>query len=188
VEQIESDAIRTLNVSAELSVEQIIDCNPYVTTGCSGVGGDICYGFNYLLYDAKGLMAAADYPYTSYEGTAGTCDADDYKAVVDIDYHYYFNSGYESLIASYVQSTGPVSVSVDVTNWNTYTGGVMTVCSQYVNNFAQAVGVDASSNGYWKVRNSWGASWGEAGFIRLAYGNDTCGVADYVDYLTVRKA
>ena len=37
----------------------------------------------------------------------------------------------------------------------------------------QAVGID-TSEGYWKIRNSWGTDWGESGFIRLAYGRDLC--------------
>jgi len=38
-----------------------------------------------------------------------------------------------------------------------------------------AVGYDDSSN--WIVKNSWGASWGDNGYITLAAGN-TCGCAD----------
>jgi C1A family cysteine protease len=54
----------------------------------------------------------------------------------------------------------------------------MTSCGKRINHTVQAVGVDTSSGGYWKVRNSWGSSFGEAGYIRLAYGKDTCGLAD----------
>lgn len=42
-----------------------------------------------------------------------------------------------------------------------------------MNHGVVVVGVD--ENGVWKVRNSWGANWGESGYIRLAAGN-TCGV------------
>jgi C1A family cysteine protease len=31
------------------------------------------------------------------------------------------------------------------------------------------------------MRNSWGTNWGKKGFIRLLYGNNTCGIA-YSDY------
>jgi cathepsin L len=27
-----------------------------------------------------------------------------------------------------------------------------------------------------KIRNSWGESWGESGYIRLAVGQDMCGI------------
>ncbi len=165
-----------LNMSTELSVEQILQC-AHRTYGCNGA--EISYAYYYLSNNnTKGLVSAADYPYTSYDGTNGTCNVDDSKAVVGIN--YFFSVAYvyhEPTVASYVQSMGPVAVTVDASNWNTYTGGVMTVCGRSVNFDAQAVGVDASPDGYWKVRNSWGTSWGEAGFIRLAYGHNTCNIA-----------
>jgi len=54
----------------------------------------------------------------------------------------------------------------------------MKSCGKRINHCVQAVGVDASTNGYWKVRNSWGTKWGESGYIRLAYGADTCGITN----------
>jgi aminopeptidase C len=40
----------------------------------------------------------------------------------------------------------------------------------------QAVGIDLKTKA-WKVRNSWGTSWGEAGFIYLQYGSNMCEIA-----------
>jgi len=41
------------------------------------------------------------------------------------------------------------------------------------------VGVDDAGN--WKIRNSWAASWGESGHMRLASG-DTCGICQAASY------
>jgi C1A family cysteine protease len=46
-------------------------------------------------------------------------------------------------------------------------------------------GVDPSGTAFWSVRNSWATSWGEAGYIRLAYGANTCGVADEATFVQV---
>ncbi len=96
------------------------------------------------------MVAAADYPYISYTFEVGTCHVDTNKAVVDPYGYSYWDSYFsESDIASYVQSTGPVAVLVDACTWNTYTGGVTTYCPfNGFYNSAQAVGVDASPNGY----------------------------------------
>lgn len=62
----------------------------------------------------------------------------------------------------------------------------MSTCGQSVDHCVQAVGVDTSSGGYWKVRNSWGTGWGESGFIRLAYGKNTCDITNDPTYTAVK--
>ncbi len=74
---------------------------------------------------------------------------------------------------------------LDASTWNTYHGGIMSACPKQVDHCVQAVGVDASTGGYWKVRNSWGTSWGESGFIRLAYGANTCDITNDPTWVTV---
>lgn len=35
-----------------------------------------------------------------------------------------------------------------------------------------------SPQAYWKVKNSWGQTWGMEGYVLLAKGTDECGIAD----------
>ena len=66
----------------------------------------------------------------------------------------------------------PLAVRVDATNWKNYISGVFDTCDANLNH---AVLLVASTSTYWTIKNSWGTSWGESGFIRLTKGN-TCGV------------
>lgn len=51
----------------------------------------------------------------------------------------------------------------------------------------QAVGYEDidGRNGYWLVRNSWGVTWGERGYIYLQYGDNTCGVGDDATFVNI---
>ena len=172
-EQIESDVIRTHGSVSPLSVEQIVQCDK-TDGGCNG--GWPSNALTYV-HNAGGIETEAAYPYSSYSGTTGNCAVNSAKFVTTVK-GYATVSG-ESAMASYVQTTGPLSICIDASTWNSYKGGIMSSCGKSINHAVQAVGVDSSS--YWKVRNSWGTGWGESGFIRLKYGANTC----YINYAPV---
>jgi C1A family cysteine protease len=87
----------------------------------------------------------------------------------------------------------PVSVSIDAGHlFMSYTSGVLntTKCGKQLDHAVLVVGygTDASSGlDYWTVKNSWGTSWGEAGYIRMAIidGVGVCGVQMEPLYPTV---
>ena len=78
---------------------------------------------------------------------------------------------------------GPVAISVDASSWSSYAGGIYDGCnmtSPTIDHAVQLVGYGENHEGqYWIVRNSWGPTWGENGFIRLARGGShetKCGI------------
>lgn len=74
--------------------------------------------------------------------------------------------------------TWVVSVAVDASNWSTYKGGVFTNCATRLNHGVTLVGM---TDQFWLVKNSWGTTWGETGYIRVARGN-TCGICNMASY------
>lgn len=66
----------------------------------------------------------------------------------------------------------PMAVRVDASNWHLYSSGIFSNCQKNINHAVFMVG---SSETAWTIKNSWSASWGENGYIRLAKG-DTCAV------------
>jgi len=179
-EQIESDSMRVGKGSYVLSPEQITQCDT-TSYGCDG--GWTEHAFDYVKR-AGGIETENDYPYTSYYGTTGQCHSTASKYVVGVS-SYTKVSG-ETNMANYVLGTGPLSVCVDASSWNSYNGGIMSSCGNRVDHCVQAVGVNTGSGGYWKVRNSWGTSWGEAGYIRLSYGSNTCDITNDPTWVSVK--
>jgi len=77
---------------------------------------------------------------------------------------------------------GPVAAYVNAAPWQSYRGGVFSgACPTQVDHAALVVGYGTEgSTPYWILKNSWGTSWGENGYIRLKRGTSgpgQCGVA-----------
>jgi len=163
----------------QLSMSQIVDCD---TAGeDEGCNGGFPTGAYQYVESAGGLDTYASYPYTAEGGESGQCNfqASNVAAVV---------TGYSSITGEtglYQQTSsasgGPVSVCVDASSWQSYSGGVLTQCGTSVDHCVQLVGYAnyGESGAYWVVRNSWGEDWGEQGFIWIAIGEDLCDIGDY---------
>ena len=108
-------------------------------------------------------------------------------------------SGDEKALEDAISTIGPVSVAIDVTeeHFMLYKDGIFIdkSCSNGQDSLNHGVlvvgyGSDMIKNKnmqYWVVKNSWGDSWGEKGFIRMARNmNNMCGVATAASYPVVK--
>jgi len=128
-----------------------------------------------------GVASEASYPYISGNGQSEQCRTNIGKLT--------HNTGYKSIstdedqIAQALVTYGPLSIAVDATPFQSYNGGVMNnpSCSQTnLDHAINLVGYGSTTVQYWKIRNSWGTVWGEAGYIRLVRGDCACGVCTAV--------
>eukprot|EP00178_Gracilaria_changii_P004244 TRINITY_DN1665_c0_g1_i2.p1 TRINITY_DN1665_c0_g1~~TRINITY_DN1665_c0_g1_i2.p1 ORF type:complete len:132 (-),score=12.78 TRINITY_DN1665_c0_g1_i2:1056-1451(-) len=99
--------------------------------------------------------------------------------------HYGFVSN--SQLKEILYQHGPVSIGLYAnTGFNYYSSGIYSGCpsnSQYFINHAVLL-VGYTSEGHWIVKNSWGADWGDEGFI-IIHKDHNCGLTSYVDVIEV---
>jgi C1A family cysteine protease len=146
--------------------QQLVDCD--TTGGSQGCnGGFNQYGISYI--GQTGVASESSYP---YKATDGTCRASSVsKELPAGTVAGYQSVGKNNAALQSALNSSPVSITVDADNsWQSYRSGVL---SQSCGLFGQidhaviAVGYDSSADTF-KIRNSWGASWGEAGYVRIS--------------------
>jgi len=155
-----------------LSEQELVSCD-HTDDACNG--GLMDNAFEWLINNQNGwITSEADYPYVSGQGNVPPCALPKPHAAQITGKHDIQSS--EDAMATYCQQHGPVSIGVDATSWQTYEGGIMTNCiSQKVDHGVLIVGFDDNHQPpYWIIKNSWTATWGESGYIRVEKGTDQC--------------
>eukprot|EP00483_Globobulimina_turgida_P001189 UN01191 len=186
---LECDYSITKGKLTSLSEQQLVDCTgSYGNYGCNG--GWWYNSFNYVKAEG-GLCSESEYPYTARNGNckASSCGtkynqiSGDVKVTPDSD---------SALGNAVAVGCNAVGIEADQTAFSHYSSGVLTgTCGTSIDHGVLAVGYGTSgSQQYWKVKNSWGASWGDKGYIYICRncgknGNKgECGINMYPYYVT----
>jgi C1A family cysteine protease len=154
-----------------ISEQQLVDCSKsFGNMGCNG--GLMDNAFQYMEQNA--MCSESEYAYVAEGSTCNKkklqkCNAVPKGAVKgfkDVD------ADDEKALREAV-SQGPVSIAIeaDKNAFQFYRSGVLrATCGQQLDHGVLLVGygTDAEAGDYWKVKNSWGPKWGDAGYIRLS--------------------
>ncbi|KAG6411477.1 hypothetical protein SASPL_129560 [Salvia splendens] len=164
-----------------LSEQEIVDCDrTSQDQGCSG--GYMEDAFSFIIKN-KGIAAESTYPYTGRDDTCNKSEESPEAAKISAYKKVPANS--ESALLKAVAHQ-PVSVSIDASGmaFQFYSSGVFAGdCGTDLDHGVTAVGYGEDQHGtkFWLVKNSWGTSWGEEGYIRMerdvAAKGGLCGIA-----------
>lgn len=179
---LEAKLYREKGVLQSLSEQQIVDCSKQSGNhGCSKGYTALAFIFS----KENGLLTEDEYPYKAKDGT---CRESAGGAKI--------NTGVKAVkseedLQDAVGNIGPVSVGLDAHDekFQFYHSGVYfneTCDPEEINHAVLAVGYgfdETTKMAYWLLKNSYGATWGENGYLKLAKNKDNhCGIASAAYY------
>merc|ERR1719360_46125 len=159
--------------------QEFVDCG-YGQEGAAGCNGAQIYSYGkYWADNSKTLSHESLYAYKDTDTDYTCSNLDEYKMGAQITNNYYTYSGDEESLKELVYTYGAVVSTVQAEgDFSDYSSGVFAGCSGSATDHAITVVGYGTEDGvdYWLIKNSWGTSWGEDGYIKLKRGVNMCGI------------
>ncbi|XP_063532771.1 uncharacterized protein LOC134743308 [Cydia strobilella] len=130
----------------------------------------------------KKLEKEEHYTYNPFKGV---CKEDDLKGVVQMTGEILQLDIEEEMdLRGYLVHFGPLSIGVNAKDFFHYNGGILepSKCTGLQANHAVLLVGYGEENGklFWSIKNSWGAGWGEKGYLRLSREGNACDIFGHV--------
>ncbi len=165
--ELESHMLIRYGVSLDLSEQQVVSCNTY-GAGCGGGWATAAYN----IFRYQGAVLEDCHPYLAQDPPGAPCLQNQFLK-------FAWSSGYRSIANDVTQIKtalldGPVCTAIAAgPEFEAYASGCFDVIGGTINHLVLIVGWDdraCNYNGAWLIKNSWGPSFGEYGYIWVQYG------------------
>lgn len=175
---IEGQWFRKTGKLVSLSEQNLVDC-----TGSGCRPSDTITATRYVIRNG-GIDTEASYP---YQGVVKQCRYRKAHKGASVKNIRTFQG--ENQLKNFVANVGPISAwLVAAPIFQHYNGGVFydASCSRAGQNYNHLVlivgyGTENGQN-YWLMKNSWGTTWGEAGYMKILMDRGTCGIGQFFSY------
>merc|ERR1712151_331375 len=174
-----ADFVKTGTLTS-LSEQQLVDCSKQ-NNGCNG--GLMDYAFKYI--ETAPLETESEYPYLARKSFFGCRTKSSATKPVTVSTYTDVTSNSPTQLKAALDK-GPVSIAVeaDKSVFQMYTSGILdsAKCGKKLDHGVLAVGY---GEGYFIVKNSWGSSWGDAGYLKISdSSSNICGLLSQPSYPT----
>jgi xylem cysteine proteinase len=172
---------------AKYAEQHLVSCDTKRDAGCNG--GNVSWANTYLKTNA--LSHGSDYAYTSGRGQTGTCNTSKAnKGCINVvKSTAVARNQPKQLKSAIANAVVAVAIQADKRVFQTYQSGVITgsACGTQLDHAVAAVGYGVEKGvEYFLVRNSWAASWGDKGYVKIGIesGAGVCGINKEPEYVT----
>jgi C1A family cysteine protease len=182
---------------SSLSEQNILDCDK---GGNKCQGGSMDQAFDWV--SQNGLCSEESDPYKCADQGSAQCTASKCPTTCtqvlkkgEVTGHTDVDQSEGALEAALAKQPVSVAIEADQSVFQHYTSGILTndACGENLDHGVLAVGYGSDKGTkYWKVKNSWGTSFGEDGYIRIEKGakqeGGECGIRKGAVFPTLKAS